>query len=342
MTIRACINSDEKDLLNDFPELYHYTNLTSLREIVKTNSLWATHFWGLNDLMEIKIFREIFQNHLSNWLINSSDIIRVPIHGTFELKESKKLSSIEAKLIANQLIDVLYLKAVSEFDNRKNKIFPTYSNPFVTCFCNHSKDSSYMQQNGLLSQWRGYAAKNGCCIVFDTLSIIDLLEAECDQFNYLNIFFSDVTYSDERKKIKSWSEELYPLFSEFFGNSPRHDGDFFTSPLVKFISSISLFKHKAFKEEREVRIAASPLTMEDIQLCPGINKDNMPIKKLQSRIINDRSVNYISLFEDLKQPLPIKRIIVGPSKDQKKNRDTIRQIVGDKIEITISKIPYLT
>jgi hypothetical protein len=55
-------------------------------------------------------------------------------------------------------------------------------NFYVTCFCGES-DDEYVNQNGLLSQWRGYG-DGGFAIVFDTRGIEELLDIESRQFNY--------------------------------------------------------------------------------------------------------------------------------------------------------------
>jgi hypothetical protein len=114
----------------------------------------------------------------------------------------------------------------------------------------------------------GYGASQGCCIVFDTKGLIELLTEECEAYNYLNIFFGEAVYSDNGDSFESWFAEILPVFEEMLGTRPRNSDDFITSPIVQFTSAISIIKHQAFKEEREVRICATPLTYDAIRLAP--------------------------------------------------------------------------
>ena len=47
-----------KRLLLDHPELYHYTTGNGLVGILKSNTIWATHFSDLNDATEVRLLRE--------------------------------------------------------------------------------------------------------------------------------------------------------------------------------------------------------------------------------------------------------------------------------------------
>ena len=47
-------------MVND--HLFHYTSLEALINILKTNTLWATHCKYLNDLMELKDFERLYNN----------------------------------------------------------------------------------------------------------------------------------------------------------------------------------------------------------------------------------------------------------------------------------------
>jgi hypothetical protein len=68
---------------------------------------------------------------------------------------------------ARRLVNILYEKI---FEN-------SLVEPFIASFCSHTTDQSYEQENGLLSQWRGYGNDGGFCIVFDTAALLTLLEA---------------------------------------------------------------------------------------------------------------------------------------------------------------------
>ena len=65
--------------------------------------------------------------------------------------------------------------------------------PYITSFCAHTSDEPYVQKNGLLSQWRGYA-KGGYAIVFNTKKLVDLYRLEGEKYYYLTSHIGDVVY----------------------------------------------------------------------------------------------------------------------------------------------------
>ena len=46
------------DLIDQHPELFHYTNDHGLKGILESRCLWATHYTGLNDSTEVTLLRE--------------------------------------------------------------------------------------------------------------------------------------------------------------------------------------------------------------------------------------------------------------------------------------------
>ena len=53
-------------LVDDHPELHHYTDRKGLTGIWQSNSLWATHFSNLTDSLEIKVLRKPLADLLTN------------------------------------------------------------------------------------------------------------------------------------------------------------------------------------------------------------------------------------------------------------------------------------
>lgn len=47
-----------KLLEEDYPELFHYTGISGLEGIIKSQTLWATHALFMNDTTELSEFKE--------------------------------------------------------------------------------------------------------------------------------------------------------------------------------------------------------------------------------------------------------------------------------------------
>lgn len=105
-------------------------------------------------------------------------------------------------------------------------------------------------------------------------------------------------------------------------------------------------KHRGFKEEREVRIAAVRSSKEIIRAAKELG--NVPLNKAVS--FYPRSgvlVPYISLFDGIpaeERKLPIREIVVGPHPDKLKRQQAAQMLVDElEIEATVrvSDIPFL-
>jgi hypothetical protein len=88
--------------------------------------------------------------------------------------------------LASDLVNSLY---ASTFEQRDG-YGPV--EPFVASFCTHAADQPYEQENGLLSQWRGYSGGDGYCLVFDAEALANLLGDEFDRSYWLHMSISEV------------------------------------------------------------------------------------------------------------------------------------------------------
>jgi hypothetical protein len=110
--------------------------------------------------------------------------------------------------------------------------------------------------------------------------------------------------------------------------------------IASFISAATLLEHRAFSEEREVRIVGIPHSA-DAMAAHGA-RDHLvgwpPTKKvLQSA----HSKKYLALFDGLGESLPIKRIIVGPSANQSDDLEFARLLTMGKVDVVLSRTPYI-
>src|SRR5262249_40951184 len=128
----------------------------------------------------------------------------------------------------------------------------------------HDAQDSYVKQNGLLSQWRAYGGAYRYALVFDCHSLFDLLDAETNQFKYSFYQFCEAIYAGEegvdRKRLSNMIRLLCLGYDALVRENLDHTVTEETR--MEFMQSVTRFKHRGFKEEREVRIVVSPWTPE--------------------------------------------------------------------------------
>lgn len=202
-------------------------------------------------------------------------------------------------------------------------ISPLKLRPFVASFCRHQ--DKRIARHGLLSQWRGYA-DGGYCLVFDLEEMKKLIDIENRAYPYYaDLQFHSVAYGGVYDSGIEIPNIIVDYMDRFIKNDNKTTNNHLLSSLFTFIG---IHKHWGFQEESELRIIAYPRTSSE-------ESDPQP------KVIHDEKRTHIKLFEK-STALPIKRIIVSPSRDQQKNIDLIKGITGNDIEITASEIPYIT
>jgi hypothetical protein len=113
--------------------------------------------------------------------------------------------------------------------------------------------------------------------------------------------------------------------------------------LTGFLDAATRFKHQGFKEEREVRIVAIPGSAETAAAVSSEHTEftRKPIKTVCNLLSENRGRPYIALFGTLEEELPIKRIIIGPSRGQDDNYRRAAVAVGTRISTVRSKTPFV-
>jgi hypothetical protein len=331
------ITTDE--FAKSHPELHHYTTLDGFVGIVGSNTLWATHYQDLNDTTELVHLRDSligvlaarYQTALINWRRGSLKRAR-------QIERQGSIGHV-ARGLAADLIDALYNTAFSGGSG------PPMAVPFVSSFCSHASDLAYERHNGLLSQWRGYGAKGGVCIVFDTAAFADLLREAYPKAYWVHLQMAAVEYSLDRISV----DKLFPeLIASCEGTlesllENRGVGHVRDSIFTDLVDGASRYKHRGFFEEREVRVVAIPAPAETLErmkeLHPGFEAG--PLVPVRERERSDRRVRYIALLEPPDRPLPIKRVIIGPSASQDETEAGVRKLSPEGITIHRSETPFI-
>lgn len=312
----------------EFPELFHYTNVSALTSIYKEKIFRATYYEGLNDKSELRRFglkvrefirpliREHFRMRMQNDLQFSKTVNKAGGIDT--------LVDQEAAMLSDKLHEVTFGKGVYE--------------PFVCSFCAHGAES-YEAKQGLLSQWRAYAAGGGVAIVIDTRGIEERMQHEQEIFAHPINHIGKVIYDNDDEKIKKEFSEIFKYLPEIIDNFYAYKQPPAEKIFEPFIIASTLVKHHAFCEEKEVRIVVAPRPNKDSFLHEPAH-NSKPLKKIRYMQRGNREVRYIELFGDA--PLPIKSVIIGPSQIQNLTCQSIIDIVQDSnIEVVMSDTPLL-
>lgn len=316
-----------------YEKLYHYTTWDGLLGILKTQTLWATHYRFLNDYSEIVLFRDKLVSLILPYvseayekLIKKSLLIGQRIHQQGGLGQIVQHDT-------EVVVDAQYRATGHEI--------------YILSFCGQQEDP-YVNSNGLLSQWRGYGSGGGCVLVFDTRKIEAILEEETKRFQYSHMHLSDLIYSDDEGRLRAeLSEDLLVIASDvrsLFDPTKVTLEEKDLKGYGEFVNCVSRYKHCGFKEENEVRAVVLPTIIdhEYLELAKTSNSTLKPEKARKYRGKDGLFVPYIELFDSPDIELPIEKIIVGPHRDKEARAATLRVMLRKtKIEITCSDIPYV-
>jgi len=269
--------------------LYHYTTVESFVNIVNSGELWASHIRYQNDTSEQRLIWDQVRARIKARL----DTTRGDDRDRLLLFQSLAASPIELDL-------------------------------YLLCFSKDGGDT--------LSQWRGYGGSAGVAIGFDP----DELKKRCTGFT--------AAISQNQRHPMGWAflldevryieptgdEQSHQVIDIIIDNpSPTvHESRFSQEEVFsrRISLSSSRLKHKAFREEKEWRIAIF----------------DVPVDTVQYRARRSMMIPYVPL--DLGKghsvwPL-MRRVIVGPSPNQIETIAAIKKRLDDRIVVTGSSIPY--
>ena len=341
------VGSEEKPVSEEIPELFHYTSIASLQAILRSQSLWATQATHLSDTTETKLI----------WPRIAPAVV------DFYRRELAKLVQHDAdarNFVADNggVAQVAQYYAFRSVDTVRTQMLGDTSRPaprvFIVSFSTHSGNDErddYHRQHGMLSQWRGYGGDDGVAIVFDASGVENLLRAEERRFECWPMSLSTVIYGSNDLNLEERFDTLFAAWGNFVrtiiktdGGAPgREDLEASARLIDKIGPAFPRFKHPAFHEESECRIVVGvihPLIPADEE--SGGSHRSKAQKTVHYRAGRSGSIPYIKLFERSEGELPITRIIVGPSRNQQANLETVQGIVRSMgIEVSASETPFV-
>lgn len=320
------------EIYEKHPELFHYTDRSGVLGILRSQTLWATHYQFQNDPTETLIMID----ELKRLIYSTVKNVILERYQKSSFKNKRQLQSSggvirTARKETELLVDMMYKLAFEGMPNER-----PFSEPYISSFCSHMTDDEYVRKNGLLSQWRGYAGSDGYAIVFNTRRLSRLYEKENKQHNYLYGHFSDVVYQGDEVAFKTEFNKEIEIIIDFLLKLSSGNDQVSLGLLESILSMFTRLKHRAFREEREVRGVLFPLSNkafdEAFQGTPAKDRSKKRIKDI-CHLKNGKP--YIVSFDfERSRKLPIKRIIVGPSRSQKEAYRKIKDLT-QKYRITV-------
>ena len=99
--------------------------------------------------------------------------------------------------------------------------------PFLVSFSTHNGSSDqnrnrYHQQNGMLSQWRGYGRDQPVAIVFDREQLEVLFHKECEVFHYWPELTSEVLYVWPHAPLQNHFSDLVSAIQKYVHKQTAH------------------------------------------------------------------------------------------------------------------------
>jgi hypothetical protein len=269
--------------------LYHYTSVESFVKIIDSGEMWASHIRCQNDTSEQRLIWDHFRARI-------------------ETRIGEATSNVER--------DRLLLF-------RSLAVSPLDQDLYVLCF---SKDDG-----DRLSQWRGYGGSAGVAIGFDPNELKMRCSAFTTTMSRNQPFPMGFALLNPARYIEPVGNEQANQIIDIFIDNPDptvHESRFSQEEVFsrRISLSSSTFKHEAFHEENEWRIAIF----------------DVPADSVRIRTRSSMMVPYVPFDLGKGQaewPL-IQRIIVGPSPHQIETIAAIEKRIDKRIVVKGSRIPY--
>jgi hypothetical protein len=305
------------------PELFHYTKPAAFEAIVKSQTLWCSHYREMRDdklatidHKECETARELLPPAVAPLM---DELIEKNFNRHNRRLWDKSGRGIQtARDVVNSLYGATY----------DGKAKYSALEPYIISFSTHSDDTAAERAHGLLSQWKAYAGPEGYCLVFDTAVLADMLKTEGTARYWAWLMVRPARYADEP------IEQIFPELVFNLADTLRQflQGVKYPEAATRdFLIGTTLLKDASYKSEREVRIVAIPGTERLAKLAakefPREFDATAPVPSIKFRPNSDK--HYVALFDGLGLRLPIKRIIVGPGARQDERTAFARSLFGD-------------
>lgn len=303
-------------ILESPQQMYHYTNIEALKSIIEGRCMYATHINFMNDWEEYEMGYQVLTNKIKvaieNYRKDFEDKIGVA-----------NLAEIE-KYFCNECLNVTTYSMIEQRSKFREFRACTIPEVYTISFC---------KEKDLLSQWAIYAKETGVAIEFDFSNFVftDATLAEKDEEYYKEDDWQEIKYYRYNKPhtINYSNQEMDEMLHDQITEVVRliKDPDFAKDELIRrpvllvrkmteLYSIVPYCKLDKFKAESEIRVAF--MRIEDWLKCENNKQEGIHKTKVFYRTANHVLKPFLRIGWEAMIPneYPIKKIIIGPGKNQ--------------------------
>lgn len=297
------INSSDETLVDN---LYHYTDIHALQNILKNKTLWMSKSSYMNDKSDIVYFKNLLSN------ISKKHIDKITNNTSLK------------NYINKEVKDVIDIDTSNIF-----VLSTTYNRDSLTLWSNYSNNSGYNI---------GFSGESfvELLLVDEKVIAIDNDRDEIAIRNHAWIYDGIVNYNikDINYIAESYIEKLITVLVENYNNCCKYDSDIddITSIMADDLSILSMFiKNPLFEHEEEVRFIVCT-SLKDIIKYRISNGILIPYIELSFKINTNDT--------------PITELMIGPKNNIDIAKNSLMEYISslgydtNYIKINKSEIPY--
>ncbi len=147
------------------PKLYHYTNAGAFEAIIRSQTLWCSHYREMTDDKEFQLARTLLPAAVAPRMNEIVQNFNRHMRRTWDRFGGGAQT-------ASDLVNSLY---GATYDG---KVVYSALAPYLFSFSTHADDTAFEREHGVRTQWDGYAGAEGFCVVFDVREVAALLKQE--------------------------------------------------------------------------------------------------------------------------------------------------------------------
>lgn len=306
---------DEEAIAAQYKSLFHYTKVERLERILRSQTVFGTHYQHTNDANELRALANPF--------------VGIVQREGLALAKARREQGVFSQALDDFALSYFVTTDARVFHDAMANALPAPI--YLTCFARHSLANHH--QNGLLTLWRFYGGDGeGVALGFDTRKLIGATNRILDSGSFSAAYLDTVSYGEPDGILQqrlAQAPGLSEMFLEYLDSvflKKSQDVSSRQRELFEFIVLASCSKHPDFIDEREVRLVA--LSAIDVD----------PSGRATSRTGDDRHVEF-PIIDALDS------IMIGPSPDQTRIEERVRCALADAgrsdVRVIRSRTPFV-